>query len=126
MHTITHDILIIGGGLAGQRAAIEARNMGMNVGIVSKVHPVRSPSVAATGGINAALGEKDNWKDHFHDTVYGSDFLGDQDAIRILCKDAPTRVKELESWGVVFSHTKKERLPSDYPGDKKFPAPAMQ
>lgn len=107
MHTLSHDILIIGAGLAGQRAAIEAKSLGMNVGIVSKVHPVRSHSVAAAGGINAAIGAGDDWKAHFKDTVYGSDFLGDQDAIELLCKDAATRIKEMESWGVVFSRTNK-------------------
>ncbi|MEK6902048.1 MAG: FAD-binding protein, partial [archaeon] len=107
MQTLSHDILIIGAGLAGQRAAIEAKNLGMDVGIVSKVHPVRSHSVAAAGGINASIGTGDDWKKHFHDTVYGSDFLGDQDAIELLCKDAPTRIMEMESWGVVFSRTNK-------------------
>ena len=107
MPSLSHDILIIGAGLAGQRAAIEARKQNMDVGIVSKVHPVRSHSVAAAGGINAALGAGDDWKAHFRDTVYGSDFLGDQDAIEMLCKDAPSRVLEMESWGVVFSRTNK-------------------
>lgn len=102
-----HDVLIIGAGLAGQRAAIEAKAWGCDVGIVSKVHPVRSHSVAAAGGINAAIGKGDDWKAHFRDTVYGSDFLGDQDAIEILCKDAPERIKEMESLGVVFSRTEK-------------------
>ncbi|QQR92909.1 MAG: FAD-binding protein [Candidatus Iainarchaeum archaeon] len=107
MQSISHDVLVIGAGLAGQRAAIEAKAWGCDVGIVSKVHPVRSHSVAAAGGINAAIGKGDDWKAHFKDTVYGSDFLGDQDAIEILCKDAPARVREMESWGVVFSRTEK-------------------
>ncbi len=110
MPSLSHDILIIGAGLAGQRAAIEARKQNMDVGIVSKVHPVRSHSVAAAGGINAALGAGDDWKAHFRDTVYGSDFLGDQDAIEMLCKDAPSRVLEMESWGVVFSRTNKGEI----------------
>lgn len=110
MRTVSHDILIIGAGLAGQRAAIEAKHLGMDVGIVSKVHPVRSHSVAAAGGINAAIGKGDDWKAHFKDTVYGSDFLGDQDAIEFLCKDAPRRVLEMESWGVVFSRTNKGEI----------------
>ncbi|MBM3281909.1 MAG: FAD-binding protein [Candidatus Diapherotrites archaeon] len=110
MSTLTHDILIIGAGLAGQRAAIEARKQNMDVGIISKVHPVRSHSVAAAGGINAAIGEGDDWKAHFRDTVYGSDFLADQDAVKILCQDAPSRVKEMESWGVVFSRTNKGEI----------------
>lgn len=110
MQSISHDVLIIGAGLAGQRAAIEAKAWGCDVGIVSKVHPVRSHSVAAAGGINAAIGKGDDWKAHFKDTVYGSDFLGDQDAIEILCKDAPERVREMESWGVVFSRTEKGEI----------------
>lgn len=110
MSTISHDILIIGAGLAGQRAAIEARNQNMDVGIISKVHPVRSHSVAAAGGINAALSADDNWKAHFRDTVYGSDFLADQDAVELLCKDAPARIREMESWGVVFSRTPKGEI----------------
>ncbi len=110
MPSLSHDVLIIGAGLAGQRAAIEARKQGMDVGIVSKVHPVRSHSVAAAGGINASLGAGDDWKAHFRDTVYGSDFLGDQDAIETLCKDAPSRVLEMESWGVVFSRTNKGEI----------------
>ncbi len=110
MQSISHDVLIIGAGLAGQRAAVEAKAWGCDVGIVSKVHPVRSHSVAAAGGINAAIGKGDDWKAHFRDTVYGSDFLGDQDAIEILCKDAPERIKEMESWGVVFSRTEKGEI----------------
>ncbi len=110
MAAISHDILIIGAGLAGQRAAIEARKQNMDVGLVSKVHPVRSHSVAAAGGINAALSKDDNWKQHFKDTVYGSDFLADQDAVEMLCKDAPSRIMELESWGVVFSRTNKGNI----------------
>jgi succinate dehydrogenase / fumarate reductase flavoprotein subunit len=110
MSTVSHDVLIIGAGLAGQRAAIEARKQNMDVGIVSKVHPVRSHSVAAAGGINASLGSGDDWKQHFRDTVYGSDFLADQDAVELLCKDAPSRVLEMESWGVVFSRTTKGEI----------------
>ncbi len=121
MRSISHDILIIGAGLAGQRAAIEARQLGMNVGIVSKVHPVRSHSVAAAGGINAAIGKGDDWKAHFRDTVYGSDFLGDQDAIEFLCKDAPRRIMEMESWGVVFSRTPKGDIAQRPFGGQKIP-----
>lgn len=121
MRTLSHDILIIGAGLAGQRAAIEARHVGLDVGIVSKVHPVRSHSVAAAGGINAAIGKGDDWKAHFKDTVYGSDFLGDQDAIEFLCKDAPKRVIEMESWGVVFSRTNKGEIAQRPFGGQKTP-----
>src|SRR2546428_6419341 len=74
-----HDVLIIGAGLAGQRAALAAARAGASVAIMSKVHPVRSHSVAAAGGINAAISVEDDWRSHAYDTVKGSDFLGDQD-----------------------------------------------
>ncbi|HWI06166.1 MAG TPA: FAD-binding protein, partial [Solirubrobacteraceae bacterium] len=84
-----HDVLIIGAGLAGQRAALAAAESGASVAIMSKVHPVRSHSVAAAGGINAAIAIDDDWTEHAYDTVKGSDFLGDQDAIEIMCSEAP-------------------------------------
>src|SRR5579859_6374956 len=74
-----HDVLIIGAGLAGQRAALAAAETGASVAIMSKVHPVRSHSVAAAGGINAAISVDDDWRSHAYDTVKGSDFLGDQE-----------------------------------------------
>ena len=86
-----HDVLIIGAGLAGQRAALAAAEAGATVAILSKVHPVRSHSVAAAGGINAAISLDDDWRSHAYDTVKGSDFLGDQDAIEIMCREAPER-----------------------------------
>ena len=100
---VTHDVIVVGGGLAGMRAAVEAARGGLNVAIVSKAHPVRSHSVAAQGGINAALKEPDSWEAHAYDTVKGSDFLGDQDAIETLCKAAPGDIAELERMGGVFS-----------------------
>ena len=89
------------------RAAIEAFDMGADVAIVSKIHPVRSHSGAAEGGINAALGNAsdDDPEKHAFDTVKGSDYLGDQDAIQILCDEAPGDVYQLEHWGAVFSRT---------------------
>jgi succinate dehydrogenase / fumarate reductase flavoprotein subunit len=98
----SHDVLIIGAGLAGQRAALAAANAGATVGIVSKVHPVRSHSVAAAGGINAALNPEDTWESHAFDTVKGSDYLGDQDAIEIMCRSAPDEILWLEHAGVTF------------------------
>jgi succinate dehydrogenase / fumarate reductase flavoprotein subunit len=83
---------VIGAGLAGQRAALAAAEAGVSVGIVSKVHPVRSHSNAAQGGINAALDPDDSWESHAYDTVKGSDYLGDQDAIEIMCREAPEEV----------------------------------
>jgi len=98
----SHDVLIIGAGLAGQRAALAAADAGATVAIMSKVHPVRSHSVAAAGGINAALKPEDTWESHAYDTVKGSDFLGDQDAIEIMCREAPNELLHLEHIGVTF------------------------
>src|SRR5437660_9705867 len=95
-----HDVLIIGAGLAGQRAAVAAADAGASVALMSKVHPVRSHSVAAAGGINAAIDPADDWRSHAYDTVKGSDFLGDQDAIEIMCSEAPEEVMHLEHIGV--------------------------
>ncbi len=97
-----HDVLIIGAGLAGQRAALAAAQQGASVAIMSKVHPVRSHSVAAAGGINAAISIDDDWHSHAYDTVKGSDFLGDQDAIEVMCSEAPHEVMHLEHIGVTF------------------------
>jgi succinate dehydrogenase / fumarate reductase flavoprotein subunit len=98
----SHDVLIIGAGLAGQRAALAAAQTGSSVAIMSKVHPVRSHSVAAAGGINAAISLDDDWHSHAYDTVKGSDFLGDQDAIEVMCSEAPGEVMHLEHIGVTF------------------------
>jgi succinate dehydrogenase / fumarate reductase flavoprotein subunit len=97
-----HDVLIIGAGLAGQRAALAAAREGVSVAIMSKVHPVRSHSVAAAGGINAAISPQDDWRSHAFDTVKGSDYLGDQDAIEVMCREAPAEVLHLEHIGVTF------------------------
>jgi succinate dehydrogenase flavoprotein subunit len=104
-----HDVLIIGAGLAGQRAALAAARQGSTVAIMSKVHPVRSHSNAAAGGINAALNPDDSWESHAYDTVKGSDYLGDQDAIEIMCREAPEEVLWLEHQGVTF-HRNPEGL----------------
>ena len=105
-----HDVLVIGAGLAGQRAALAAAEEGVSVGIVSKVHPVRSHSNAAQGGINAALQEGDSWESHAFDTVKGSDYLGDQDAIEIMCREAPEEILHLEHLGVTFHRNEEGRL----------------
>ncbi|MBB4661693.1 FAD-binding protein [Conexibacter arvalis] len=105
-----HDVLIIGAGLAGQRAALAAAQAGASVAIVSKVHPVRSHSVAAAGGINAALNPGDSWESHAFDTVKGSDYLGDQDAIEIMCRAAPDEILWLEHAGVTFHRDEAGRL----------------
>ena len=108
----THDVLVVGAGCAGMRAAIEAYDLGADVALLSKIHPVRSHSGAAEGGINAALGNasEDSPEEHAFDTVKGSDYLGDQDAIQILCDEAPGDVYQLEHWGAVFSRTEDGRI----------------
>jgi succinate dehydrogenase / fumarate reductase flavoprotein subunit len=107
-----HDVLVVGAGCAGMRAAIEAHDAGADVALISKIHPVRSHSGAAEGGINAALGNasEDDPEKHAFDTVKGSDYLGDQDAIQILCDEAPGDVYQLEHWGAVFSRTEDGRI----------------
>ena len=106
-----HDVLIIGAGLAGMRAALAARKNGADVAVVTKVHPVRSHSNSAQGGINAALTDRgDNWKDHAFDTVKGSDYLGDQDAIEVMCREAGQEVISMEHMGVIFNRDDEGRL----------------
>jgi len=105
-----HDVLVIGAGLAGQRAALAAAEHGASVGIISKVHPVRSHSNAAQGGINAALRAEDSWESHAFDTIKGSDYLGDQDAIEIMCREAPEELLDLEHLGVTFHRDEEGRL----------------
>ncbi len=107
-----YDVLVVGAGLAGMRAALAAQQAGCTVAIVSKVYPVRSHSNAAQGGINAALDEADSWESHAYDTVKGSDYLGDQDAIELLAREAPAAIIELEHMGVVFSRDEQGRLGS--------------
>jgi succinate dehydrogenase / fumarate reductase, flavoprotein subunit len=106
------DAVIVGGGGAGLRAAIELSQAGLNVAVISKVFPTRSHTVSAQGGINAALGniEPDDWKWHMYDTVVGSDFLGDQDAIEYMCKNAPETIYELEHMGLPFSRLKDGKI----------------
>jgi succinate dehydrogenase / fumarate reductase, flavoprotein subunit len=109
---IEHDVLVIGGGLAGMRAAVEAAEGGADVAIVSKMHPVRSHSGAAQGGINAALGnrEEDSAQAHTFDTVKGSDYLSDQDAVEAMCEDAPKQIIWLEHRGCIFSRMPDGRI----------------
>jgi succinate dehydrogenase / fumarate reductase flavoprotein subunit len=106
----SHDVLVIGAGLAGQRAALAAAEEGVSVGILAKVHPVRSHSNAAQGGINAALNPEDSWESHAFDTVKGSDYLGDQDAIEIMCREAPQEIIHLEHLGVTFHRNEEGKL----------------
>ncbi|HVO78289.1 MAG TPA: FAD-binding protein, partial [Methanomassiliicoccales archaeon] len=103
METLTHDILVIGAGLAGQMAALEASPWA-DTAIISKVHPLRSHSCAAQGGINAPFGNAapDDWKQHAFDTVKGSDYLADQDSVEVLCKEIMPRIIEVDSFGAIF------------------------
>ncbi len=106
-----HDVLIIGGGLAGLRAAVEVTRAGVDVAVISKVHPVRSHSNAAQGGINAPLTDRgDDWQGHAYDTIKGSDFLADQDAVEIMSQEAGEAVLELERMGVIFSRGEDGKL----------------
>jgi len=109
---IKHDVVVIGGGLAGMRAAVEAAEGGADVAIISKMHPVRSHSGAAQGGINAALGnrEEDSTQAHTFDTVKGSDYLADQDAATAMCEDAPKQIIWLEHRGCIFSRMPDGRI----------------
>ncbi len=109
---LRHDVVVVGAGLAGMRAAIEAKRAGADVAIVSKLHPTRSHSGSAEGGINAALGNasEDSPEIHTFDTVKGSDYLGDQDAIEIMCTEAPGDIYELEHMGAVFSRFADGRI----------------
>jgi succinate dehydrogenase / fumarate reductase flavoprotein subunit len=108
----THDVLVVGAGCAGMRAAIEAHDAGADVAVISKLHPTRSHSGAAEGGINAALGNaaEDSPEIHAFDTVKGSDYLGDQDAIEIFTREAPGDIYQLEHWGAFFSRRDDGKL----------------
>lgn len=112
---IEHDVLIVGGGLAGSRAAVEMARThpSLNVAVVAKTHPIRSHSVAAQGGIAATLknvDDQDTWEAHAFDTVKGSDYLADQDAVEILTREAPDVVIDLEHMGVLFSRLPDGRI----------------
>lgn len=136
---ITHhtlDVAIIGAGGAGLRAAIAASEGNLTVGVISKVDPRRSHTMAAQGGINAALGTRgpDDWRWHMYDTVRGSDWLGDQDAIARLCEQAPRAINELAEWGVPFTRDEKGQIYQrpyggqtiEYGGDPAFRAAAAE
>jgi len=108
IHTHTYDALVVGGGGAGLMSAIYlARQPGLKTAVISKLYPTRSHTGAAQGGIGAALGnlEEDNPEWHAFDTVKGSDYLGDQDAIEVMCDEAPEVIIELEHMGLPFSRT---------------------
>ncbi len=123
-----HDVIIIGGGLTGLRAALQVSNAGFNVAVITKVHPLRSHSVAAQGGMNASLGNVpgeggtvDSWKTHAYDTVKGSDYLADQDAVALMCREAPATVLELEHMGTVWSRLENGKIAQRPFGGAGFP-----
>jgi succinate dehydrogenase / fumarate reductase, flavoprotein subunit len=123
-----HDVIIIGGGLTGLRAAMQVSDAGFDTALISKVHPLRSHSVAAQGGMNASLGNvggedgaSDSWEMHAFDTVKGSDYLADQDAVEIMCREASTTVFELEHLGTVWSRLENGKIAQRPFGGAGFP-----
>ncbi len=108
----SYDVIVVGAGGAGLRATMGMAEQGLRTACITKVFPTRSHTVAAQGGISAALGNmgEDDWRWHMYDTVKGSDWLGDQDAIEYMCKEAPDAVIELEHYGVPFSRTEEGRI----------------
>lgn len=123
-----YEVVIIGGGLAGLRAALQVFDAGVDVAVISKVNPLRSHSVAAQGGMNASLGNVrgpegsvDTWKNHAYDTVKGSDYLADQDAVEIMCREAPLSVIELEHLGTVWSRLENGKIAQRPFGGAGFP-----
>jgi succinate dehydrogenase / fumarate reductase flavoprotein subunit len=118
--TFKHDVLVIGAGLSGLRTSIELAQS-HDVAILSKVHPVRSHSVAAQGGINAALSDDDSWESHAFDTVKGADYLADQNVAEILAKEAPKAVIENELWGTAFSRTDEGEIAQRPFGGAMYP-----
>lgn len=107
-----YDAIVVGAGGAGLRAAVGLAESGLETACITKLFPTRSHTVAAQGGINAALANmtKDDWRWHMYDTVKGSDWLGDQDAIHYMCREAPKTVYELENYGMPFSRTEDGRI----------------
>jgi succinate dehydrogenase / fumarate reductase flavoprotein subunit len=116
-----HDVLVVGAGGAGLRAAVAAHEQGADVAMVTKLHPVRSHTGAAEGGINAALREGDSWDLHAYDTMKGSDYLGDAPSIEKLAKDAPGEVIQTEHWGMPFSREDDGRVSQRPFGGLSFP-----
>ncbi len=117
----SHEVVVVGAGLAGQRAALAAIDAGRDVALVSKLHPLRSHSGAAQGGINAAVGAEDSVDTHVFDTVKGSDYLGDQDAIEFFCREAGPTVVEMEHFGTIFSRSDDGSLARRPFGGAHFP-----
>src|SRR5579885_422741 len=122
--THEHDVLVIGAGGAGLRAAIEASSLGASVGLVCKSLLGKAHTVMAEGGVAAALGyvePKDNWKVHFRDTMKGGRYLNQWRMAQLHAQEAPDRVKELEAWGALFDRTKDGRILQRNFGGHKYP-----
>ena len=123
-----HEVIIVGGGLAGLRAAVAVNEMNIQACVISRVHPLRSHTVAAQGGINAPLGNHprgryDTWEKHAYDTIKGSDFLADQDAVIKMTQEASTRIIEMEHWGCPFNRTTEGKIPRGPLGGQVSPEP---
>jgi succinate dehydrogenase / fumarate reductase flavoprotein subunit len=121
-----HEVIIVGGGLAGLRAAVAVNEMNIQACVISRVHPLRSHTVAAQGGINAPLGNHprgryDTWEKHAYDTIKGSDFLADQDAVIKMTQEASTRIIEMEHWGCPFNRTTEGKIAQRPFGGAGFP-----
>ena len=121
---IQHDILIIGAGLSGMRAAFEGITAGLNTAVISKIHPLRSHSCAAQGGVNAAINPKDDWHNHAYDTIKGADYVGDQDSIEVMCREAPQAVLDLDAMGCPFSREEDGTIAQRAFGGQNFPRTA--
>jgi succinate dehydrogenase / fumarate reductase flavoprotein subunit len=120
-----HDVVIVGAGLAGLRAAFEGITAGLDTAVISKVHPLRSHSCAAQGGVNAAINPEDNWEDHAYDTVKGADWVGDEDAIDLMCKEAPQAVLDMDEMGCPFSREDDGSISQRPFGGASFPRTAF-
>jgi succinate dehydrogenase / fumarate reductase flavoprotein subunit len=112
MQHFKFDVLVVGAGGAGLRSALQLSDAGLNVAVLSKVFPTRSHTVAAQGGVAAALGNvtEDKWIWHMYDTIKGSDYLGDQDAIEYMCKNAADAIYELEHYGMPFDRNSDGKI----------------
>ncbi len=117
---LTYDIVVVGAGLAGLRAALEAGPKA-RVAVITKVYPTRSHSGGAQGGINAPIGEEDSVENHVFDTVKGTDYLGDQDAIEVLVSEAPAAIHEFERWGILFDRRPDGKIAQRSLGGAGFP-----
>ena len=118
---VGREVVVVGAGLAGMRAALEARTRGAEVAVISKIHPVRSHSGAAQGGINAAIRPEDNWENHWFDVVKGSDYLSDQDAAEVLCKEAAENIYELDRMGCLWTRDEKGNIAQRPFGGQGYP-----